>query len=258
MRSYNSELCNSLAKFINILVSRNRLDDLNINLFHEYLEETKDFGDKDLQIITRLQSAVTSGKNLGLDDFKNIISTNTLEKNDKEEVFKNVVKMTYEKYGLRHTINAIARYRYNGSDNGFTRENGARYQLTINNITLEDVNSFLANLHSDNVIEDYINSIIVEKKSVLDYLSNAYKETFNKYGTTQAETALRNYILNGVTKYITNNNNARDNLIKNVNHNEIYNSLIKEMGIDSYCTLEELTEIFLSIMDKENRRRYSA
>lgn len=63
---------------------------------------------------------------------------------------------------------------------------------------------------------------------MLDYLSNAYKETFNKYGTSQAETALKNYILNGVTKYIT-NNNARDNLINNVNHNEIYNSLIKEM-----------------------------
>lgn len=259
-RSYNTELCNHLGKFINILVSNNRLDDLNMSIFHEYLDSVKDFGDKDLQLITKLQCEVTSGRELTLDDFKNIVDGKNLEQSfNKEEIFKNIVKITFEKYGMSHTINAIARFRYNGSDSGFTRENGARYELAKNNITLDDVNLFLekSNTREGNVIEDYISNIVRKEESLFNVIENAYKATFNKYGDRQAGIALENYILYGETKYITNTNNARDN-IRNINHGEIIEILKEGLGIDSYISNDELFNYFIDEMEnKYMHRNYS-
>jgi len=259
-RSYNGELCNHLGKFINILVSKDRLDDLNMSTFHEYLDTVKDFGDKDLQLITKLQCEVTSGRELTLDDFRNIIDGKDLEQSvDKEEIFRKVVKLTFDKYGMNHTINAIARFRYNGSDVGFTRDNGARYELTINKITMDDVNKFLenSNTREGNAIEDYINSIVGKKNDLFSIIENAYKETFNKYGNRQAATALENYILYGETKYITNTNNARED-IKEINHSEVIDIIKEGLAVDNYISNEELVDYFIDEMEnKYMHRNYS-
>lgn len=261
-RSYNSELCNHLGKFINILLSKDRLDDLNMSTFHEYLDSVKDFGDKDLQIITKLQCQVTTGKLLSLDDFRNIIEGKELNKTfDKEEIFKKVILATFNKYGMKHTINAVARYRYNGDDSGFTRGTlgeGSRYDLTINKITMEDVNKFLenSNTRDGNAIEDYINNIVGKKKDDFTYLVDAYKETYNKYGNVQARRALSSYIIYGEKKYITNNNNARDNL-GNVDFSRLYDTLRESLNIDAFCSLEELTETFLDEVEQQYMRGYN-
>lgn len=259
-RSYNTELCNHLGKFINILVSKDRLDDLNMSTFHEYLDTVKDFGDKDLQLITKLQCEVTSGRELTLDDFRSIVDGKDLEQSiEKEEIFRKVVKLTFEKYGMQHTINAIARFRYNGSDIGFTRDNGARYELTINKITMNDVNKFLenSNTRDGNAIEDYINSIIGKKNDLFSIIENAYKETFYKYGNRQAATALENYIFYGETKYITNNNNARED-IKGINHSQVIDIIKEGLGVDNYISNEELVNYFINEMEnKYMHRNYS-
>lgn len=257
--SYNNELCNSLAKFINILVGHNRLNDLNINTFHEYLEKAKNFGDKDLQMITNLQSIITSGKKLDFNDFKNIINDNYIYKDtlNKEEIFKNVVRLTYNKYNLEWTKNAIIRYRYNGDDSGFTRDNGARYELLKNNISIQDVNNYLNKKNSENIIEDYINNVVGINKSnnEFEYIVNAYKETYIKHGKYQADGALYAFITNGDKKHFTNNNNARNNL-DNVNIKNIYNILKDGLNIDAYCTLEELSEYFTDEMCNEYNKGF--
>lgn len=256
LRSYNTELCNHLVRFINILVSKDRLDDLNITSFHEYLDTVKDFGDNDLQMITKIQSEVTRGNKLSLDDFNNIINGSKVEiKDSKEEIFKNVVKLTYQKYGMTHTINAIARFRYNGYDGGFTRDKGARYELTLNRISPDDVNKFLENdkLLGDNSIESYINDIL-GKNNDYNYLVSAYNETYNKHGKEQADYAIKEYIFKGELKYLTNNNNARNNL-KRVDYNKIHDILKEGLNIDSYSTLEELSISFLEEMNK-NYKNY--
>ena len=259
-RSYNSELCNHLGKFINILVSKGRIEDLNISTFHEYLDTVRDFGDKDLQLITKIQSEVTSGRKLSLDDFRNIIEGKDIEQSiDKEEIFKKVVKITFDKHGMNHTINAIARFRYNGSDVGFTRDNGARYELTINKITIDDVNKFLNdfNTKEGNVIEDYINNIVGKKNSLFNIIENAYKETLYKHGDRQAGVALENYIFYGETKYITNNNYARDN-IKKLKHSEVIDILKDGLNINNYISNDELFNYFIDEMENKyiNRNIY--
>jgi len=259
-RSYNTELCNHLTKFITILVSKNRLEDLNTVTFHEYLDTVKDFGDKDLQLITKLQSEVTSGRVLNLNEFKNIISGEELNKNNnKEEIFKRVVKITFEKYGMNHTINAVARFRYNGSDVGFTRDSGARFEIIKNHITMNDVNKFLENSKSisGNVIEDYIKNIVGIENNLFQMLENAYKETFYKYGDRQAGIALEKYILYGETKYITNNNNARDDIM-NIDHSSVFDILRDGLNINNYISNEELINYFLDEMEnKYMKRNYS-
>ncbi len=245
--SYNKELCHSIARLIFILNQKNRLDDLNVNSLKSYLEEVKDCGNDDLRIINALQRAVLSGRKLGIEDFKNIIANKSYEL-DKEQMFKIIVMETYLKYGINHTINAIAKYRYNGNANGFTRDNNARYML-IRNFTIDDVNEILANknLDNDNIIKSYIESIM--PKNDYDLIVAAYKETLNKYGKEQATIALQEFILHGETKYVTNDNHARDNL-KKVNVFEIQNILTDALNITENFSSEKLFEVFISQMEE--------
>lgn len=90
------------------------------------------------------------------------------------------------------------------------------------------------------MIEDYINNIIVINKSnnEFEYIVNAYKETYNKYRDKQANLAIIEYIINGITKYITTNNNIRDNLKDHVNFSKLYDTLRVALSIDAFCILE--------------------
>ena len=129
----------------------------------------------------------------------------------------------------------------------------------INKITMDDVNKFLenSNTREGNAIEDYINSIVGKKNDLFSIIENAYKETFNKYGNRQAATALENYILYGETKYITNTNNARED-IKEINHSEVIDIIKEGLAVDNYISNEELVDYFIDEMEnKYMHRNYS-
>jgi len=124
---------------------------------------------------------------------------------------------------------------------------------------MDDVNKFLenSNTREGNAIEDYINSIIGKKNDLFSIIENAYKETFYKYGNRQAATALENYILYGETKYITNTNNARED-IKEINHSEVIDIIKEGLAVDNYISNEELVDYFIDEMEnKYMHRNYS-
>lgn len=238
--SYNSEFCNYLAQLIIILKEKNRLNDLNVASLKSYLEEVKNFSDVDLKVINSLQKEVLSGKKLELDDFKKIIEGKDLEI-DKESILKSAIQETYNKYDLDWTINALVQYRYNGSTSGFTRDNNARINLQ-RYLNFEDLEKIFAqsNIRSNNFIHDYIVSLVSNK---YDLIIEAYKKTYNKYGQEQARIALGQFLLNGETKYITNNNKARDNL-SSINSDEIKHILAKNLNLSENLPIEELIDNF--------------
>ena len=86
---------------------------------------------------------------------------------NKEELLKEVIIKTFNAYGLKHTVFALARYRYNGNSKGFTREDGLRYKLEMN-LSIDDVNKIIRsqNIKSDNVLEDYIKKIVNEEDNL--------------------------------------------------------------------------------------------
>lgn len=248
--SYNLELCESIATLIKILYKEDRLDDLNLVSLRTYMETIKDFGDKDLKIIHSLQLALMNGKKLTLEDFKKIIEGKTQEV-DKEEIFKEAILETYNKYGMDHTIYAIAKYRYNGDSKGFTRTNGARMKL-ISNLSIDDVNIILseANVYGEDIIKAYIESLFPINE--YDLIVKAYNETLVKYGKEQANYALEQYILKGETKFITNTNNARNDL-KRINILNIANILRNNLNLDFRTPLDIVIERFLEEMNMKRR-----
>ena len=256
-RSYNSELCNNLARFINILISKNRLDDLNMSTFHEYLEEVKNYGDEDLQTICSLQSAVTTGRKLNFDDFKNIINNKDLDVDlgYKEEILKRAIIETVNKYGINHTIGALAKYISNGDAGSFTRNNGARVNLQMY-VSKYDVNRIInkSNTRSNNYLEEYINNVMMTNKGIeFDYIVRAYFDTMIRYNKEQANTAVYKYVVEGDYHYFTNAKGGRDNL-KKINYNNIETILKNGLGITSYCTREDLVNDFINHMSNSYRR----
>lgn len=263
MRSYNIELSKSIANFTKILSEKDRLEDLNVDTFNEYLNSVKS-NDRDLNMINDIQKRVTAGQSFDMNYVKDIFSKYDRNVNNinKEDILKEAIKETYNKYqSIDHVIHAIARFRYNGDACGFTRSNGARARLEIG-LSLEDVNNILNNYpyYGDNKIEAYINNCIGltnMKDDRYEYLVNAYKDTYNKYGDRQADLALRKYILNKEVKYITNINGARTNLEMYLKDSDIMQILKSGMNIDSYCSLEDICESFIEEMRQLNMSRGS-
>ena len=263
MRSYNIELSKSIANFTKILSEKNRLEDLNVDTFNEYLNNVRS-NDRDLNMINDIQKRVTAGQSFDMSYVKDIFSkyNGNVNNINKEGILKEAIIETYNKYqSIDHVIHAIARFRYNGDACGFTRNNGARARLEMG-LSLEDVNNILNNYpyYGDNNIEAYINNCIGlnnTKDDKYQYLVNAYKDTYNKYGDRQADLALRKYILNKEVKYITNSNGARTNLEMYLKDSDIMQTLKNGMNIDSYCSLEDICETFINEMRQLNMSRGS-
>ena len=188
--------------------------------------------------------------NLSFDDFTNIVSQKDIVDLNKEKLLSDVIKETYNKYGMNHTINALAKFRYNGDVSSFT---GKKNRLMLmQNFSVDDVNSLLLNSHisSDNFLEDYIKSIIYDP---FDLVVKAYTETFKKYGKSQADYAIKKYITSGSVSYITNNNMARENL-KSIYYENLIDILCKGLNVSNVYHLNDLVMIFIENMEVFNRK----
>lgn len=233
--SYNSVVCEMLVGALSTFYNANRIDDLNIDTFEEYLQQFNILSNPEYNLILTILKRVVSKKEFSLDDFKKIVN---VKPQNKEEILKNAIIETIKEYGLEITVDALSRFRYNGDLTGFTRKNGARKSLS--KISIEDVNEILSNsnIESNKFLEDYIKSVTGLDK--IQYLKKAFTITSIKYGTDHANRAIYNYIVKGDAGFFTDNRQVRSNLLKNVSFTNLRTLLIMYLGLDDYCTNEEI------------------
>ena len=234
--SYNFELCKALANFICFLKSKNRLNDLSLKGFNTFLEYLKNNSEPELQEIYTLQSIIISRKNMSFNDFKNVVQGFNFEK---ETILREILANTSKIYGEKMCYDAFTRYLINGDSRG-----------------LLDPDNLLSKISKDDVsrLMDYYGyyDTISFVHWILDptlYLINAYNGTKNKYGKEQADLALKEYIKYGEVKYITNQNNERRELIKNVKYDSLLSMLRNYYNAKS-ADGTELSEIFLDNISK--------
>lgn len=217
--SYDMKLCENIAELAKILYEKNRIGDLTIDHFNIFIKE------------------------------KNI--------NRKENDLKEAIRETCKKYPIEHTVNALARFRYDGNASSFTRDKGCRYKLF--GITYDELEEILsrANIKSDNYLYDYVNSVVKDNK--IKFLIDAYNMTLLKHGVAQADRAIYMLFNSGDYDYFTNDNNARRNLKDNLTIEELRNEVIKYLDLDEYITNTELADAFIDSLskEKESTMKYS-
>jgi len=146
------------------------------------------------------------------------------EETSKNELLISALMETYSKKGSEWLEQALYECIIHSSFNGFTRENNSR-QILIDNFSSKDIEEIIkcksGHLDVKTAIKIFISTVfeppydIENPKSAEDYLIAACIATLKKHGSNQ----LRSAIVKGLNcnyGFFTNDNNARINLLANV------------------------------------------
>lgn len=147
-------------------------------------------------------------------DTKDNIKETEISEQDKLSILQNAIEETYKKfkdtYGTevaRNQINkAIIKHIQEGDTTGFTRQNMAR-EIVTNNISQEEMRDILINQYIENVATLNKGGVRID-----NILGAAIQDTGNKYGKEHVKSAVKNYMLEGISQGFTRDNEARNNM----------------------------------------------
>ena len=180
------------------------LKSIKSNKFDDYLEMIDFCNDKNL---------VEKRK----DSFKN----NSILDGD-IELFNNYIITMYKKYGEEKTILDVSKYLLTDDLLCITRDNNLRdnFRNKMNNKKCLKILNGLSVKNYLNRLLDKTNNININNDTDLVeariYLNKAILETYKKYGLKKTYYAMQKLYFNNDYSSFTNENNARDILIKNV------------------------------------------
>lgn len=157
---------------------------------------------------------------------------------DLENLLIEFIEIMSSKYGRNNALNSLENYLVTGKEEYITRTNNLRNRVVSANLK-KDLQEKLDKSGLD--IKNYIN-LLLQKYNFSDkesYLKFAMDQTYNKYkklyqtgkvainGTEWVISALKRLLIYNSYEGFTRDNNARDNLIKNVTDNDVL-KILKE------------------------------
>lgn len=174
---------------------------------------------------------------------------------DENEILREAVLTTLEKYGYEHTKKALAKFTLEGDSTGITRANNVRNNLE-KNITSSKASEIINSICNSVNFDLYINYVL-EKKALSykeEILENACLTTLKKYNIKQLDVALKNAIKGNFIAF-TNDDHCRENLINNINSKEI-EVLMKDILIRNNIDNNMDIQIqFLNLMEAKLQER---
>lgn len=158
------------------------------------------------------------------------------DRGTKKESFDYAIEKTYlkllrtydEKQARKMMIDKLKKYINDGSEDVFTREDGARMAI-VENVTREDA--------MDVFVEKYVERSI--KKDERNMIEKAVVETVRKYSKLSGCEALEMYIKEGKTTGFTRDNNARHNMMYNLDHDVVLNDIVGQYVHESIIQIKE-------------------
>lgn len=171
---------------------------------------------------------------------------------NKEEILRDVILLTLDKYGYEHTIRALERLYTSGEVSSITRDNGARDK--VKQLSNADIRKVMEDTTGKIDFRLYINTLVQNKTLRIkeDILENASMSTLGKYGVSQLFGALTRAKV-GDFKAFTNDNSGRDLMLKNINKGEIeylMQDILKSNGI---INSQNIQTDFVSLIEKRLR-----
>jgi hypothetical protein len=150
---------------------------------------------------------------------------------DKMALIESIIQTNVNKHGLVHTTGAVNNYLASGNRKNFTQTNNTRENIKL--ISTAELTNIIQN-HSGMAHVDDVSNLVASFVSKMvkppDYLKKACEATLTKYGINQTITAIEEYAQRGYPKHFTNTNDARKELINNVQPNQIYDRIVNYLA----------------------------
>lgn len=276
--SYNSTICMVISEFVNYLKQQNKIQFLTVQNLNTYIRNNiNNIKDLDLKDIYSLLAKTTS-KNYKLQDFVNHANNKLVDEyNSKREritdnkfYFEKAIIIT-NKVHPGNEKTAILEY-LKGNPNYFTNQQSAREGL-IKYVHPRDLISLMRNELSKNnikipnsdseLVNNYLNLLLNRKNlnndNVIDkfnVIKTAYINTFNKYGFRQARAALTNLLINGESKFFTNDFKDRDKIKLILVDDNIKKIILENIDINNLNinNINEIVDRFILVITETKKQ----
>lgn len=272
--SFNGVTSEIICNFINKLRENNQLELATVENLNTYVNQQK-YGitDPNLRDIYELLEKTTS-KNFEFEQFIEHVNNKLIDKytSDRKRITdpsfyleQAVIETSKKHYDF--SVADSLRQALSGKPDGFTRDNRARDGVLKYVHPGNIINIMRTKLSENNVsiprtdeelISKYV-ELVVPKLNLFEIIQTAYQNTLKAYNKNQADTAIRNLILNGNIEYFTNRFNDRNLLRQHVLGKDIKRIILNEIDLNNLDVnnIDEIISRFcMTINNQEMNKRY--